>query len=189
MRALLWLIGLLMMSGCFTRGKEEESKLYFDLGGFLTAEIERLAALDTCVTKVVSIGDSSETQVFQHADTSFWKQELSVFFDADINAAAYRGLYEIEQEMIGVDSIITFRATANKPPTRWLKVLKNDGEVVRIDAERETNTVVYSTLLQLTYLSEGSYYIKSTQETRGAPTRQFVIQGSLGCTPVLDFQF
>jgi hypothetical protein len=177
----LLILGLI--AGCGKESAKVHDKLYFDLKGYIRSEIARVAALDTCVTKAVVIGDSSETKTFDHADTTFWKQELSLFIAADINAAAYRDLYSVQRELVGEDSVITFTATADKVPTRLLKVWKNNGQVLRIEAVQRTTTSVYSTEHRMEYVAGSGYNIQSVQETRGAPTRHFVIKGTLGCQP------
>jgi hypothetical protein len=171
-----------VLVGCATKQAEVRDKLYFDLEGYIAGEIDRMVRLDTCVTKTVSIGGSAETHTFPHADTTFWQREMTLFIEADINAPAYRDLYTISRQRSGTDSMITFETASTKPATRWLKVWKRGDAVVRIEAQQRANNFVYTTLHDLVYVPDSGYHMASTQKAQGAPTRNFKIDGRLGCS-------
>lgn len=181
------LAAVLLVTGCPPRHFEAKDKLYFDLTGYLNTEMERL--IDTCVTKAVQIDDSVQTKLIEHTDTAFWRQEFALFFDADINAPAYRELYSITRAAEGLDSVITYESTTPKTPTRWLKVWKQGADVVRIEVSQVTQNIVYSMEHNLVYTPKSGYFIGSIQKTRGTPEREFVIDGRMGCTPFVSFQF
>lgn len=181
MRTFLLSLSAALLCGCAKTDSVQQEPMYFDLRGFLIDEIDRLNALDTCITKVVQIDSAKETMLVRHADTTFWMKELNLLLRADINVPAARGLYQktIRRDA-GADSVVTYASTVSKLETKEMSIHFENNAVTRVEAILEESNVVYRTRHVLAY--EGhSYSVRTTQATRGTRERTFGVEGRVGC--------
>jgi len=93
-----WLGALpLLLAGCGGPGAPAPvatRPLYFDVKGLLDQQIEQLDHAHTATLKHVSVRGSAPETV--RVPAVKWADELQLFFQADINKAALRGLYAVD---------------------------------------------------------------------------------------------
>ncbi|WP_449435582.1 hypothetical protein [Pedobacter steynii] len=95
---LLFLSFLLFISCNNSADKKQKTNLnYFDIKGYFEKEVARLTLKNPLITKTVSVNGATESKRIKITD---WKKELTLFSDADINRASWKGLFELKNQMI-----------------------------------------------------------------------------------------
>jgi len=141
---------------------------YFDVRGLLDAQIRQLTARHPGVTKHVSLRGSTPETV--RVPAVKWADELQVFYQADINKAALRGIYRVDStaEAGGTRRTYTAQPGRENAPVTRLSVLSTGGQPQEIEATlRQDNPLFFGQKeLRLT-LQQGqlrSYAVRGTQK-------------------------
>jgi hypothetical protein len=143
--------------------------LYFDVKGLLNKQIELLSQQRAATVKQVSLrGGTTETA--RVADVK-WANELQIFFQADINKSALRGVYQVDS--VTLPGGLVQRHYTRKPghdiaTVAQLSVLSAGPETREISAEITQKNVLFKARkhLQLT-LAHGlltSYAVQGSQK-------------------------
>ncbi len=123
--------------------------LYFDVRGLLDAQIRQLTARHPGVTKHVNLrGGSTETVRVPQVK---WADELQIFYQADINKAALRGVYRVDSatEAGGVRRTYTAQPGRENAPVTRLSVLSAGGQPQEIEATLRQDNPLFSGQKQL----------------------------------------
>lgn len=91
---LLSIIFLFLLGSCQTPADTEQTKVYFDLKGFIEKQIIELNKRKPLVTKEMSIGSNQDKA---ETTTIDWSKELELFIQADLNKQAFQLSYDISQ--------------------------------------------------------------------------------------------
>lgn len=142
MKQILFLIALTgLMAACDSPSQQAQSKVYYDVEGFVKGQIDALSKVRPSVHKIARL--KSETQQKTTKDIN-WAHELELFIQADINKPAFRSSYIVnrpdsltyqyivkpEEEKLTVQSLtIRLDSTTHKPR--------------RIDALLKTKNLLY----------------------------------------------
>ncbi|RZK43628.1 MAG: hypothetical protein EOO57_00060 [Hymenobacter sp.] len=141
---------------------------YFDVRGLLDKQVRQLTTRHLTVTKVVSLrGGRPETVRVPQVK---WADELQVFYQADINKAALRGVYRVDSmaEAGGVRRTYTAQPGRENAPVTRLSVLSAGGQPQEVEATlRQDNPLFFGKKeLRLT-LRQGqlrTYGVSGTQK-------------------------
>lgn len=168
---------LLVLSGCDSGAQAPDPAVpgaprtagpYFDVRGLLDAQIQQLSARRPGVTKRVSLRGGT-TETVRVPDVK-WADELQIFYQADINKAALRGIYRVDSttEAGGTRRTYTAQPGHENAPVTRLSVLSASGQPQEIEATlRQDNPLFFGQKeLRLT-LQQGqlrSYSVSGTQK-------------------------
>ena len=137
---------------------------FFDLAGYIDAQVDSLNALHPTVEKTVVLNGTEETK--QLTDLNF-ATDLRLFREADINKPAWLDKYAVTTGMEDGRRVKTYTATDSSMQTRRLAVVSGeDGRPRRIDIERRTGTVLSKGKHELTYTPATGYRIRTDQVNR-----------------------
>lgn len=163
---------LLLTFGCSNQSKEKQQRelTYFDIKGYFESEIARLDKLKPSITKSVEVNDSLESKAIRISD---WKKELSVFTEADINRASWKGLFKL-QKLKGSD---TYTSDDDKVPVKKVRISFNDQGLSEILIVLNNSNSLYSAQDSLFYYPDSLYRIKKTQDIKLLSSKRYEIQG------------
>lgn len=152
---------LLLLPFCFIACLDAEPpadapKPFFDLAGYMDAEVDRWEALNEPVTKTALVNGDEATRTV--SDLNF-EESLAPFRRADINRPAWLDQYAVDS----TENVVTYRALSDDLRTRFLTVERTDGEVIRIKIENQTDSPVTKTRQFLTYEPLQRFEIRATQ--------------------------
>lgn len=144
--------------------------LYFDVKDFFKKEAERLTKLNPTVEKLVSVDGSIERKTLKIND---WEKELTIFANADINKAAWRGSFDIKK----LNNVTHYYANDDKIPVKEISVeeLNNQPETI-IMVIRDKN-ILYTSNDTLIYKPNISYQIKKQQKIKFLDLKRYEILG------------
>lgn len=91
---LLSIICLFLLGSCQTPTDTTQTKVYFDLKGFIEKQIVELNKRQPLVTKEISIENNQDKIETTAID---WSKELELFIQADLNKQAFQLSYDISQ--------------------------------------------------------------------------------------------
>ena len=142
-----------------------EREPFFDLAGYMQAQIDSLTTLQPAVRKTVILNGAEETK--ELADLRF-ATDLRMFREADINKPAWLDKYTVTNESGGGGAQVQrYVATDSSMQTRQLDVtLSNAGTPVRIVVYRKTGTVLSDGDHVLMYDPTMGYDIRTKQTNR-----------------------
>ena len=177
-RSCFFLVGaLLLLGGCNRGNKAADPAVpgapravdpYFDVRGLLDAQVRQLSARHPGVTKQVSLRGSDPETV--RVPQVKWADELQIFYQADINRAALRGVYRLDStaEAGGMRRTYTAQPGRENAPVTRLSVLSAGGQPQEIEATLQQDNPLFSgqKKLHLT-LQRGqlrSYGVSGTQK-------------------------
>ena len=143
--------------------------LYFDVKGMLTEQVQQLTQRQAAVTKQVSLrGEATETV---RVPAVKWSDELQVFFQADINKVALRGVYVVDSVVLpggAVRRTYTCRPGQLNAPVARLVVEQRGGKAQKVAAVIVQKNALFATRKQLSMtLQEGRlqrYEVVGTQK-------------------------
>ena len=142
-----WLVVLsLLLSACASAPDAAPvgPKPYFNLSGFLDTQRAYLESVVPAVTKTVSTnGQPAETQRQTHLN---WTQELTFFYEADLNKPALHGAYDSATVALadGAQRRTYTRRPDERTPIRQLTVETTpSGAVRRIQAEQDERNFLF----------------------------------------------
>ncbi|UEG54698.1 hypothetical protein LLH06_06950 [Mucilaginibacter daejeonensis] len=144
---------------------------YFDLKGYVSADISRLARRNAGVTKTVQhnrTGKQTKT-----ISTINWEQELAPFVSSDINKPAWRQSYSTEQK--GDSTVYT--ALQHELNTRRIVIHQQDGHVSQIAIDNATHNLLYNNSERLIWYPDSLYVINKWQKVRLLGENVYEISG------------
>lgn len=162
----LWCLCLLTMLACGTEeqvaNEKQEWQQFFDLEGFINAEVERLNAEQTQLRKKVVFNNSEEEHLLSEVD---FERELAPFQRADINRPAWSDAYEADTTLTnGAITRISYQCTDDKMRTKLLVIDFNaDETVAMITAHTKAVTGLSSSEQALRYEPARGYSIDTHQ--------------------------
>lgn len=142
---------------------------YFDVRGLLDAQVRQLAARRPGAIKHASLrGSAPETVQVPQVK---WADELQIFYQADINKAALRGVYRLDSATEAGGAVrrtYTAQPGRENAPVARLSVLSQGGQPQEVEATlRQDNPLFFGKKeLHLT-LQQGqlrSYSVSGTQK-------------------------
>ncbi len=138
---------------------------FFDLSGYMQAQIDSLTALQPPVRKTVILNGTEETK--QLTDLRF-ATDLRMFREADINKPAWLDKYTVTNENAGGGAQVQrYVATDSSLQTRQLDItLSNDNTPTKIVVYRKTGTILSDGDHVLTYDPAVGYGIRTEQVNR-----------------------
>lgn len=159
-----------LMTSCSQTAEQRPPSDYFDLKTYFASEVTRLEARNPSVSKTVSIDETTEQKELKIED---WEKELSAFSDADINKAAWRGLFTVEK-MSGIE-----RYTANdeKAAVRSLIIHRSAGAVTSIHITIKNKNALYTSVDELTYYPDSLYEINKVQKINFTDPKIYKVKG------------
>ncbi len=117
-RNLLFVTIVVLCSSCApaTEEKVTRTNVYYDLIGLLNNQVDYLASQNAVLEKKVGAGDESEILEITPDDKG-WKEELKLFFNADINKLGLTDAYDVEQlsRIDGGRKLINAARSENQP--------------------------------------------------------------------------
>lgn len=174
MRYNLLLCGLLLLLcyGCGDPIEASQKKVhtYFDLKGFFEKERARLSQSNPLILKTVMVNDSAESKQIRIAD---WKKELSAFSDADMNRAAWKGLFQVRKTASGV----SYTADSKKVPVKEVLVMQRNGKLYGLQILIRNANTLYTSSDTLSYYPDSLYEVKKSQNIRLLSEKKYQITG------------
>ncbi|NQX37245.1 hypothetical protein SAMN05421820_103787 [Pedobacter steynii] len=165
-----FLLLLCYSCGDSTVAGQKNAHIYFDLKGYIEQESNRLNRSNPSVHKTVMVNDSSESKEIKIKD---WKKELSAFSDADMNRAAWKGLFQVkksgEKEMYTSDH--------KKVPVKELIITRRSGQLYGLQLFIRNSNTLYTSADTLSYYPDSLYEVKKTQNIRLLSTKNYRITG------------
>ncbi|SHG21545.1 hypothetical protein [Pedobacter caeni] len=163
---------LLLCYGCgdSTVASQKNAHTYFDLKGFFEKERARLSQSNPLILKTVMVNDSSESKQLRIAD---WKKELSAFSDADMNRAAWKGLFQIRKTTSGV----AYTTDSKKVPVKEVLVMERNGKLYGLQILIRNSTTLYTSSDTLSYYPDSLYEVKKSQNIRLLSEKNYRITG------------
>ena len=156
----------LLFSGCYAGEVERDlnREPFFDLAGYIDAQVDSLTALRPTVEKTVVLNGTEETK--QLTDLNF-ATDLRLFREADINKPAWLDKYSVATEERGGSRARIYTATDSSLQTRLLEVVTGpEDQPERILIERRTGTVLSDGNHRLVYSPASGYEIHTEQTNR-----------------------
>ena len=157
----------LLLTGCYVEEVQQdmEREPFFDLAGYMQAQIDSLTALQPAVRKTVVLNGKEETK--ELTDLRF-ATDLRMFREADINKPAWLDKYTVTREEAGGGAQVQrYVATDSSMQTRQLEVtLRDDGTPTQVTVYRKTGTVLSDGDHILTYDPAVGYDIRTEQVNR-----------------------
>jgi len=173
---------ILLLTGlqsCKEDSDVNNSKQFFDLKGFFSADTARLRKADPMVNKTVTYNGVPETKKIHIKD---WGSELGLFIESDINKPAWKYGYIVTS----TPEAIIYKAIDTTLKTRLI-VIKKEGSKVKwiMISNHTTNAlfkktfVLYETYEKLTYFPDSLYLIEKMQRVKLLGTNTYRIEGEL----------
>jgi len=157
-------------------GKDEQAgdsnPLYFDIKGFFENEITRMSKLNPVVDKVVEINGTVERKTIKVSD---WKKEFTIFLNADINKASWRGSFTVVKK----DSAEVFTSDNKKIPIKSIQVDKIGSGVKKIEIVIANKNILFQSNDTLVYFPDSLYRIKKQQKIRLLSEKTYQITGKI----------
>jgi hypothetical protein len=164
-RVLGGLLASAWLLGCIPEktAKQVELDPFFDLQGYIDAEVDRLATEVPRADKTVTFNGQAETHERMELD---YTDELAIFRNADINRPAWLEKYTIDSTRAAGQLTIDYVALDTSLVVRKLRVVEDAESVVRIEIDRQTGTVLSDGRQHLRYEPAVGYLIDSYQDRR-----------------------
>ncbi|MEO8884592.1 MAG: hypothetical protein ABI367_00920 [Mucilaginibacter sp.] len=172
-RALFFLLLIALVPACKPDIKETgASAKYFDLQGYFKTEAARRAKLSVPILKTVTHNGATESK---RVKINNWPRELNLFIESDINKAAWRDSYQIQQ----TDHTLIYMAKDTTLKTREIIINKKDGKVQWITIYNYTHNILYTNHEKLSYMPDSIYQIEKTQHVKLLGINRYTITGYL----------
>lgn len=177
---------LLVFNSCLKVNEGDDSDLYFNLGRVIEQNVDSLFAYHSRIDKIAEMDGKVDTTSYVPDDSIKWKQELSLFKDADISAPANKGLFSIEDSTDSNSNlkVRTFRHDGDESHISMFRVyyfdqLKNVVKI-EIDYKNESSGIFLDRKMELYFKSKNSFQVISGWKIQG-------FQKVLGMDP-LDYR-
>jgi hypothetical protein len=187
MTRILLVFAAILLVSCDNSNEQTVAKpVYFDVAGYVSRQIEKLAAQKPTVEKNAFISGKTNLQTTAQID---WAKELELFKQADINKPAFRTSYTITRP----DSLTyeyTLKSTEEKLTVRSLLVRLDSTtrQPVQIQAILKTENPLYMSERRLLLISGSeagqgwgvrSYQIEGFQQLTYFDRNNFRINGHI----------
>ena len=116
------LVLLLLLTGCYAGEVQQdmEREPFFDLSGYIQAQIDSLTAHQPTVRKTVILNGTEETKELTNLR---FATDLRMFREADINKPAWLDKYTVTKEEVGDGAQVQrYVATDSSMQTRQLEL-------------------------------------------------------------------
>lgn len=120
--------------------------LYFDVKGLLDQQVKQLSTTNPAVEKHAELRDGSAETV--RVPKVKWADELQIFYQADINKAALRGVYKVDSTALPEGLTrrrYTRRGTPPNAPVKELVVVSAGAEARLLEADIEQHNTLFDT--------------------------------------------
>jgi hypothetical protein len=170
MKKILMLLLSFYLVSCHKREEKTSIKTYFDMEEYFAKQVDRLNGTQPTIAKKVSVKNGSEEKSLKVTD---WKTELSSFANADINKAAWRGLFS---KSINKNTT-TYISNDKKIPIKKLIIVQENNKVLAIKIYKSSDNYLYSSTDTLCYYPDSLYLIKSYQKVRLLKAKEYQVIG------------
>ena len=143
---------------------------YFDLKAYIQQEAVRLAGKNPIVSKTVTVNGMVENKKVRIPD---WSAELTSFSDADINKAAWQGLFKIVKN----DTLERYQSNDDKVNVKRLDIVRKNGRVAKLEVSMKTTNYLYTSTDQLTYYPDSIYQIEKSQKIKLLQPKSYKVTG------------
>lgn len=163
---------LILILGSCVRDEQNKAQIetYFNLKSYFKSEANRLNKLHLHVDKAVAIDGETERKQIQIND---FKNELSIFIDADINKASWRGEFTVKKE--GEAELYTTKN--EKIPVKNVEIRYQKNKLKSIQILVITKNILYVSSDILTYFPDSLYEIKKTQKIKLLKEKRYSVIG------------
>jgi hypothetical protein len=179
------IICLFLLGSCQTPADTAQTKVYFDLKGFIEQQIIELNKRKPLVTKEMAIGEGKDKTETTNID---WKKELELFIQADLNKQAFQLSYDISQPT--PNAYLYSLKRGEKLPVKSLKIVidETSKQPNLIEAVLQEENKLYDSekrlLLTCTMRPEGvwllkTYKINGFQQLTLADKKAFSVTGTI----------
>ena len=160
-----FLLASVLLLGCLSEETAEAVDLtpFFDLQAYVDAEVERLEAEVPRADKRVTFNGESESHAAMELD---YADELAIFRNADINKPAWLEKYSTDSTREAGRLRIDYVALDTTLTVRQMRIVQEAGEVVQIEIDRRTGTVLSDGRQVLRYEPASGFLIDSYQDRR-----------------------
>lgn len=171
-RKLILFVCAFGLLGCNQR---EESKantdlLYFDVKGYFVKEAIRLSKLNPQITKQVTVNGTTETNLIHIED---WQKEFSIFVNADINKASWKGSFKTDN----TTDFEHYTSSSKKIPVKGVLINKVSGKIKKIEIIIANKNILYTSGDTLTYYPDSLYQISKHQKIKLLSSKSYQIRG------------
>lgn len=180
------LLALLAISACNNPGQQNAAPVYYDVAGYVKAQIDALAKTKPTVQKRARMGQNTEQLTTQ---TINWPRELELFSQADINKPALRTSYAIARPD-SLTYLYTLKPSEKNLTVRRLQVQLDSAtrQPRRIEATLTTENPLYTSERQI-LLESGStgrqgwsvrhYQVRGYQHLAVSDKNTFEVEGTV----------
>ncbi|MEN2280644.1 hypothetical protein AAGF08_00800 [Algoriphagus sp. SE2] len=173
------LIGISACSVGEKNGEKLDVLPYFDLKGFMTESIKGLK--EAKVTKISRV-DGIDTTLVVSMNEEQWRDELDVFFEADINKTSLLTSYDtkVNNQFLSHDLLPNAKADVKNIT---VSIINDDVQMIKVKIEKEN--IFYSSVTNAElYISNASkkldhYTIETTQKIWFLKPNNIKIMGAL----------
>jgi hypothetical protein len=167
----------LLLVGCSEASTPNTTKNYYDLSGLMNQQIAYLSDKQLLTQKTLKV-TGQKTESLETKDI-YWKQELELFLQADINKQAYNLSYD-KQEL--PDGVIYKLKKGEDLPVQVLKIVFDEEKNPKhIEASMHTKNYLYESQknlsMDLTKKRLKSYQIEGWQELFIGQRKSFSVEG------------
>ena len=146
---------------------------FFDLKGFFESEINRLNQKNG-FAKQTAVNEVQETKQLDSLD---FEKELNIFLDSDINRIAWFDKYSIDSTVnAGQLVALQYKAKEDRLVIKNIQIDFENQAVTRIRIDREADTALADTDINLTYEPQKGYSISNKQALTMGEDKTFLVQ-------------
>ncbi|WP_316738159.1 hypothetical protein [Pedobacter aquatilis] len=149
--------------------KANADLLYFDIKGYFKNESLRLNQSNPKILKEVNIDGSTETKNLNLKD---WDKEFSIFTNADINKASWKGSFKIQKSK---DKIV-YTSSNRKIPVKKVQIDYQAEKVRKIEILIANKNILYTSLDTLLYYPDSLYLINKHQKIKLLKEKKYQVK-------------
>ncbi len=160
--------------GLISCNQEKESKantelLYFDIKGYFQKESIRLKKTNPLILKEVDIDGVKETKKLNIND---WEKEFSIFANADINKASWKGSFKIQKLNDG----LIYTSSSKKIPVKSVQIDSFENKVKKIEIIISNKNILYTSGDTLLYYPDSLYLVKKHQKIKLLKEKKYQVK-------------
>jgi len=155
------------------RKQEEQvntSLLYFDVKGYFEKEALRLKKNNPIIIKEVSINGATEAKTIKIKD---WLNEFSIFIDADINKASWRGSFIAKK----TSDTELYTSSNKRIKVKSVYIQKEQNKIKGIQIIISNKNILYTSNDTLSYYPNRLYEIKKQQKIKLLKLKSYKVTG------------
>lgn len=154
--------------------QEKESKsntelLYFDISGYFQQESVRLKKLNPEILKEVDINGVKESKKLSIKD---WEKEFSIFANADINKASWKGSFKIQKLSNG----LIYTSSSKKIPVKSIRIDSFGNKVKKIEIIISNKNILYTSGDKLLYYPDSLYLVRKHQKIKLLKEKKYQVK-------------